>query len=229
MRRLLAWIEGLGAKRRWALYGVIGAISAGLAAGFTVVDLEQGALAAMLSGLREAWWAPAAVAAVFTALAFIGAPQWVLIAATVAVFGPWHGALLSWGATMVSALVGYSLGRASGLQGALAGGRTLLQRLAEAVARNAFWASLVIRLAPSGPFVVVNVMLGAAGAPWLAFVAGGLGFVPKILIVAFAGEGLSALLHRENLGALALLAVAGSLWALAVFLVAPRLKGWRAS
>src|SRR5580693_10756894 len=59
------------------------------------------------------WALPTAVAA-FAALAFLGAPQVVLIAAAAVVFGPWQGSLYSWIGTFVSALIGFELGRLFG-------------------------------------------------------------------------------------------------------------------
>ena len=105
------------------------------------------------------WSLPVAVAA-FAVLAFAGVPQIMLIAAAVVAFGPLAGSAYSWVGTMVSSLVGFYLGRA-------AGARTLerfsgpgLKRFIGLVGRNGFLASLVVRLAPSAPFIVVNMAAG---------------------------------------------------------------------
>ena len=63
------------------------------------------------------WSLPVAVAA-FAVLAFVGVPQFMLIAAAVVAFGAWTGFAYSWIGTMVSSLVGFYLGR-------IAGARTL--------------------------------------------------------------------------------------------------------
>ena len=111
----------------------------------------------------------------------------VLIAAAVVAFGPWLGSLYSWIGTMVSAAVGFWLGR-------LTGGRLLrdlggrgIQAFIAMIGRNGFLASLIVRLVPSAPFVAVNMAAGVTTMPFLAFAGGtALGIVPKILLTAMA-------------------------------------------
>ena len=45
----------------------------------------------------------------FAVLAFLGVPQFALIAAAVAVFGPWLGGAYSWIGTLVSAVIGFCI------------------------------------------------------------------------------------------------------------------------
>ena len=166
-----------------------------------------GAAREWLALARGPWALPAAVGA-FAALAFLGVPQFVLIAAAVVVFGPWWGALYSWVGTLVSALVGFWMGRTFG-------GRLLkdlrsesVERLTALLARNGFVASLVIRLAPFAPFVVVNMAAGVAAISWIDFAAGtGLGIVPKIALTAFAGR--AAVGALSGAGAATFAALAG--------------------
>ena len=151
--------------------------------------------------------------AAFAVLAFAGAPQVVLIAAAVVAFGPWLGGLYSWIGTMVSASVGFWLGR-------LGGGRLLrqiggrpLQRFLAMIGRNGFLASLVIRLAPSAPFVVVNMAAGMTPMRFSAFAAGSaIGIVPKILLTAMAGRSVSQATHGGLWTNLALFALALLVW-----------------
>jgi uncharacterized membrane protein YdjX (TVP38/TMEM64 family) len=129
--------------------------------------------------------------AAFAVLAFVGAPQVMLIAAAVVAFGPWLGSAYSWVGTMVSSSVGFWLGR-------LTGGRLLrrvpgegVQRFIALVGRNGFLASLMIRLVPSAPFMVVNMAAGMTPMRFAAFLAGtAIGIVPKILLTAMAGQSL---------------------------------------
>jgi uncharacterized membrane protein YdjX (TVP38/TMEM64 family) len=176
-----------------------------------------GAAREWLAVAKGPWALPAAVGA-FAALAFLGVPQFVLIAAAVVVFGPWPGSIYSWVGTMVSALVGFWLGHAFG-------GRLLkdlrsqsVERFTGLVARNGFMASLVVRLAPFAPFMVVNMAAGVTAISLLDFVGGtGLGIVPKIALTAFAGR--SAL--GGGLSSVALLSIAVAAW-LAAGLLARR-------
>ena len=155
---------------------------------------------AWLGAASGPWALPVAVAA-FAILAFIGVPQFVLIAAAVVAFGTWAGLVYSWIGTMVSALIGFYVGR-------LAGARTLkslsgdsMSRFMEMVGANGFLASLVVRLVPSAPFIVVNMAAGVTPMRVAAFAAGtALGIIPKIALTAFAGASIVSLMRGEIAG-----------------------------
>ena len=194
----------------FALFGGVGLVF--LFGAKTLGISGAGAARQWLALAQGPWALPAAVAA-FAALAFLGVPQFVLIAAAVVVFGPWWGALYSWVGTLVSALVGFWMGRTFG-------GRLLkdlrsesVERFTGLLARNGFLASLVIRLAPFAPFVVVNMAAGVAAISWIDFVAGtGLGIVPKIALTAFAGRAAIGALGGAGGVAFVALAAAVLLW-----------------
>jgi len=143
------------------------------------------------------WALPVAVAA-FAGLAFLGAPQVVLIAAAAVVFGPWTGSLYSWIGTLVSSLIGFELGR-------VFGGRLIrdlnsrgVDRFIALVGRNGLTASLIIRLVPAAPFIVVNMAAGVTPMRVLDFTLGtALGIVPKIVLTAFAGNSIVRLMKGE--------------------------------
>jgi uncharacterized membrane protein YdjX (TVP38/TMEM64 family) len=137
----------------------------------------------------------------------------VLIAAAVAAFGPERGGAFSWIGTMVSALIGFGLGRAWGsrLLARMSGERTA--RILAVIARNGFMASLAIRLAPFAPFVVVNMAAGVSAVRLADFTVGtAIGIVPKILLTAFAGDSLVAALGGRSLIPVVLLIVAAIIW-----------------
>ena len=216
MRRLLAFLTSMGA-RAWrtvavtfALFGVVALV---FVFGAQAVGFEgQQTLSAWLAAVRGPWALPLVVAA-FVALAFIGAPQIVLIAATVVAFGPWTGALYSWLGAMTSASVGFSLGR-------LAGAKALERVSGEAVARfvrmigdNGFLASLIVRLVPSAPFIVVNMAAGVTTMRPRDFLAGtGLGIAPKIALTAFAGASIVEVLKGGLRGHWLELSAIAALW-----------------
>jgi uncharacterized membrane protein YdjX (TVP38/TMEM64 family) len=158
------------------------------------------------------WALPAAVAA-FAALAFLGAPQVVLIAAAAVVFGPWTGSLYAWIGTFVSALIGFELGRLFG--GGLV--RDLrsrgVERFMALIGKNGLTASLIIRLVPLAPFIVVNIAAGTAHVRRADFAIGtAIGILPKILLTAFAGGTVTAALNGGGLVQIGLLAVVLAIW-----------------
>lgn len=140
---------------------------------------------------------------VFVITAYLGAPQIVLIAATVLAFGPLAGFWYSWIATIVSGAVTYWNGRLSSgavqrhLAGATGG------RFTAYIAKNSFSASFLVRLVPATPFIVINMGFGAARAPFAPFLSGlTMGVLPKTALVAFASSGVMHALAGNILPAL---------------------------
>ena len=196
MRRLIGFILDMDA-RAWRTVAVTFLLFGGVGLLFL--------LAASLLGFHgqatvQQWLGVAAkspfalliAVAAFAILAFAGVPQVVLIAAAVVAFGPWLGFGYSWIGTMVSATVGFWLGRVTG--GRLlrdVGGRSL-QTFMSMIGRNGFLASLIVRLVPSAPFVVVNMAAGMTPMRFSAFAAGAaIGIVPKILLTVMAGHSVA--------------------------------------
>lgn len=127
----------------------------------------------------------------FVLAAFLGAPQWALIAGVVVAFGPLSGGLYAWIATMVSASLDFWLGRWMGAERLRRYGGGLVNRIIRVVRRNGFVTSLAVRFVPTGPFVLVNMAAGVSHMKFLSFFLGtALGIIPKIAIVALVGQGL---------------------------------------
>ena len=216
MRRLFDFFSNMDAQAwrtllvSFVLFGGVGIVFV-FGAQALGIDSER-TLEGWLGAARGPWSLPVAVAA-FAALAFIGTPQIVLIAAAVVAFGPQTGALYSWIGTMVSSVVGFYLGRA-------AGARTLerfsgagVQRFMRLVGENGFLASLIVRLVPSAPFIVVNMAAGVTPMRALHFIAGtGIGIVPKIALTAYAGASIVQLMQGEISGHWVELAVIAGVW-----------------
>ena len=151
--------------------------------------------------------------AAFASLAFLGVPQVVLIAAAVVAFGPVLGFAYSWVGTMVSASVGFWLGRMTGARLLRKAGGGKLQAFIDMIGRNGFMASLMVRLAPSAPFVVVNMAAGLTPMGFGAFILGtGIGIVPKILLTAMAGQSVAHARNGQGLIGLGLFAIALVAW-----------------
>jgi uncharacterized membrane protein YdjX (TVP38/TMEM64 family) len=221
--RFFTEMDSSAARAVWVAFVLFTVAGAVLAAGMLLIDLDQSGIASFLRG--DVWWAPLAVTATFVVLAFVGAPQVVLIAATVAVFGPGEGLVLSWVATMASGTIGYMLGRVGGAAALskLLGGRG--GRALGFIGKNGFLASLIIRLVPSGPFIICNMALGAAKVGSMSFLGGtGIGILPKIALVAFGAHGIGEVLKGENQGAILFFVGAALIWALIAFVVRPLLE-----
>ncbi len=164
--------------------------------GAPMLGVDGGGLARRWLGAVQGPWVLPAVIAAFAVLAFLGVPQVVLIGAVVLAFGPWRGFAYSWTGTLVSALVGFALGRVFGARVLRDVSGPNLERFLTLVGRNGFLASLVVRLAPFAPFILVNIAAGVAPMSVLDFGLGtALGVIPKIAVVAFAGRSMAELSH----------------------------------
>jgi uncharacterized membrane protein YdjX (TVP38/TMEM64 family) len=201
MRRLFAFLSNMDAQAWRALavsFVLFGGVGVVFFFGAQLLGFDgERTLEGWLGAARGPWSLPVAVAA-FAALAFVGTPQIVLIAAAVVAFGPVQGAAYSWIGTMVSAVVGFYLGRTAGAGVLERFSGEGVRRFMRLVGENGFLASLVVRLAPSAPFIVVNMAAGVTPMRALHFVAGtGLGIVPKIVLTAFAGASILQLMRGE--------------------------------
>jgi uncharacterized membrane protein YdjX (TVP38/TMEM64 family) len=147
--------------------------------------------------------------------AFLGVPQFLLIAACVVAFGPWVGFLYSWAATVASAAITYWLGRGPAARSLERFGSRTAQRMRRLIGANAFTASFVIRNVPSAPFVVVNMAFGAARANFSAYLAGcALGVLPKIALVAFFGGSFMSAAKGDGVWTSAILTAVAGFWLL---------------
>src|SRR5579863_8986695 len=105
MRRLVAFLTNMDAKAirslgvSFALFGGVGLVFLLLA---PALGLTGKAGVERWLTLAQGPWALLAAVAAFAALAFLGAPQVVLIAAAAVVFGPVRGSIYAWIGTFVS-------------------------------------------------------------------------------------------------------------------------------
>jgi len=194
MRRILRFLTEMDAQAwrtlvvSFVLFGGVGVV---FLFGAQVLGFNgEATVQDWLKAASGPWSLPVAVSA-FALLAFIGVPQFVLIAAAVVAFGTWTGFVYSWIGTMVSSLVGFYLGRFAGARALKTLSGESMQRFMDLVGRNGFLASLIVRLVPSAPFIVVNMAAGVTPMRVLDFSAGtALGIIPKIALTAFAGTSI---------------------------------------
>ena len=217
MRRLLDFILNMEARRwRTALAAalLLGATLGLLTLGKTQLGLATEArLESWLQGYAGSPLAFAATVALFVLSAFIGAPQFILIAACVVAFGPNLGFLYSWVATVISAGVTYWLGRGPAARVVDRLDSRTLARLKRFVGRNAFYASFMIRNVPSAPFIVVNMAFGATRANFWTYLAGcALGVLPKTALVAFFGGAVVSAVSGDGVWTSLILAAVAVVW-----------------
>ncbi|MCA8902917.1 MAG: TVP38/TMEM64 family protein [Hyphomonas sp.] len=171
------------------------------------------ALQGWMDGMGDSPWGLPALILLFCIAAFIGMPQFALIALAVGVFGPWQGATYSWIATLCSGALTFYVGRLAGEAAFRRYAGKSANRIAGFIGRNAFVASAVVRNVPTGPFLLVNMAFGVSRARFWPYLAGmGLGSLPKILLIAFAGRSLMAALQGNMMTAIGLALAAVGLY-----------------
>ncbi len=140
---------------------------------------------------RESNWALLIILLTFVIGAFIGVPQWAMIAGVVVAFGGLWGGFAAWVSTMISASLNFWLARWIGADRVEKYGGDLIGRIVHIVRRNGFIASMLVRWVPTGPFILVNMAAGVSGMKFAQFFSGtGIGTIPKILIVTLITTGV---------------------------------------
>lgn len=173
----------------------------------------EGDVAALMADYRESLLAPVAVLFVYLGLGALGAPQFLLQAAAILVFGPVLGFAYAWGCTLVSASVFFWLGQLSGATALRRYAGVRINGLSEAIGRHGILASAVSRVVPTMPFVLLNMAFGASHVAFGQFVIGtALGTLPKVAVVAYVGASLGDFLASRDPMDLALMAAIVALW-----------------
>jgi len=151
-----------------------------------------GAESALGQTLRSAVaspWAFPVLVLTFLGGSFLGAPQFLLIALAVGAFGPLHGFIFAYIATLISASVNFAVARWFGAAWLERRRSAALKSLVAAIGRNGFISSMAVRIVPSAPFIIVNAALGLTRVPFSTFLAGtAIGIIPKTAIVALLGK-----------------------------------------
>lgn len=216
MRKIVDFLMQMETRRwRVLLIGVLAlaGISLLFALGKQQFGQAEVELTRWLSGYRAGNWGLLATIVLFTVSAFVGAPQFVLIALCVIVFGPWHGFAYSWIGTVVSAAATYWVGRGPAARALDRIGGQRAERMKRLVGNNAFTASFIIRNVPSAPFVVVNAAFGTVRANFWAYLAGcALGVLPKTAMVAFFGGSFMTAVKGDGVWSSLIMAAIAVVW-----------------
>lgn len=154
------------------------------------------------------------VVGIFIAAGFIAFPVTLLIAATAITFGTWEGLSVALTGSMASALSTYAAGRWLGadLLRRVMGPR--INRVARKVKSNGILAVTTMRVMPTAPFMLVNLVAGATKIRLLDYTIGTfLGLAPGIVIMSVLGGRLLEMMTRPSLLDIALIAGFLLLWA----------------
>jgi phospholipase D1/2 len=144
--------------------------------------------------------APVIVIAVYVVGGVVLFPVTVITAATIMTFGPVMGNLYGLAGWLVSASLGFCVGRYVGqdwLSGLL---DKRFERLRFVAKRRGLLAVLGLRVVPAAPFSIVNLFIGASGIRFADFIFGSiLGRIPGIVAFTLFAVQLQTLAHSISL------------------------------
>ena len=171
---------------------------------------------ALIHSIREAWWAPIAVFAIFTIVGLTGFPQFMLMAAVVVIFGPMVGFFYAWLATVFSSYVGFMVGHFMGHKVVRKYGGERMNRVSQMLGENGIFASILVRVIPTAPFAVVNLVAGASHINFMHFAIGTvIGVIPKAALLAYVGASFFDFVTSGDPVDLLILAVVLGIWVFA--------------
>lgn len=203
MNQFIRFILNMDVRaQRAVMVSVTLLVMVGMVFAFGKLFLDAGPeeLGAVFENIASRWYALPLTILIYIIMSLFGAPQFMLMAATMVAFGPVYGFAYAWTATLCSASVNFFMGRNFGAKLLERFGTEWMNRASEFVGRNGLIASALVRIVPSGPFIVVNMAFGASKTPYWAFVAGAaIGTAPKILVVGLTGQSLLTVLSGQNL------------------------------
>ncbi|MES2353254.1 MAG: VTT domain-containing protein [Pseudomonadota bacterium] len=172
--------------------------------------------------LENAPLAPIAIVCAYLIASLLMVPVTVLIAVTGIVFGPLVGGLYAMSGTLLSAALGYGLGRWLGHDAVRRLAGTRINRISKRIAKGGFLAVAVIRLLPVAPFTIINLVAGASHIKLRDFLIGTfIGLSPGIVITVTFFHNLVETMRNPTLIAFGVLAT------LVGVLVAIAIVAWR--
>jgi uncharacterized membrane protein YdjX (TVP38/TMEM64 family) len=167
-----------------------------------LLDLRR--LAGWMEEYRSAWYALPLLVVAYVVLGLFMISVLLLILATGVAFGPWLGCLYALAGCLVSASVGFAIGRWAGLRRVERLGGERVQRLTTKLRRNGTLAVYLLRKVPA-PFMLSNIVMGASKIRYRDYLLGTLlGMTPIIVALAGFGYQLTRVFEDPSPGKIAL-------------------------
>lgn len=158
---------------------------------------------AVLEALRQhedSRYAPLFVVLVYAVAGFLFVPVMLLIALTGLIYGPVYGGLYALLGALASGVCGYAAGRCVAADTIARHAGPRIQKVQQQLRSRGLAAMIFVRVVPSGPYTLTNMLAGAVGVRLRDFVLGSLiGLAPGIAVTVGLVHGLSAAWQRPGL------------------------------
>jgi len=161
--------------------------------------LTAGRIVAWVETFSRYWWAPFALALVYTPASMILFPRPLLTVAAAVAFGPWKGFAVAMGGVLLTALLGYVAGRQldPGIVKRWAGAK--MDRIGKALRKEGFLAVATVGLVPIAPFFAETLAFGALRLKlWHVLPGVALSNTPGLLGSTLLGDQLHAVLSDDR-------------------------------
>jgi uncharacterized membrane protein YdjX (TVP38/TMEM64 family) len=161
--------------------------------------LDVNTLAEKVTALRNHPITPLVVIGGYVVGSLALIPITVLIIATAIAFGPLLGFVYSLWGCLISAMLTYGIGYLLGHEAIRSRAGAPLSRLSRHIASHGLIAVLIVRVVPVAPFMVVNMIAGAAHIRLRDFVLGTcLGMFPGLLVMSVFGDQLEDIIREPK-------------------------------
>lgn len=161
--------------------------------------LTAGRIVRWIETFSSYWWAPLAIALVYTPASVVMFPRPLLTVAAAIAFGPWEGFAVALGGVLVNTLVAYTVGRRVDRQRVERWGGERVQRVMKALRRQGFAAVATVCAVPIAPFFFEVVAFGALRLElWHVLAGVTVSNLPGLLAGTLVGDQLHAVLSQDR-------------------------------
>jgi uncharacterized membrane protein YdjX (TVP38/TMEM64 family) len=194
-----------------------------------MLDFKAESVTSWFAAFAQSPFAIPATVLIYILGAFINAPQWMLHSGVVLVFSPIWGGVIAWVATLISASFDFWLGRRLGARRIRKMSGGLLRKSLYMIRDHGFMASLIVRIVPTGPFVLVNLVAGVTRMRFSSFILGtAIGIIPKIALVVTISEGVNGSVEGKGPMYIAIVTFIALAWLCVIYVAGSYLKKKRA-
>ena len=182
---------------------VVAALLAGAAAAWRYTPLAEWLtlerVLAWIEHFSGYWWAPLAVALLYTPASLVLFPRPTLTIAAALAFGPWKGFATAMAGIALNALLGYLAGRRVDAKKLDRWGGPKMAAVRKALKKEGLAAVAMLGLLPVAPFIVEVVAFGAMRIPlWHVLGGTALANAPGTLGSTLLGDQVRAVLSHDR-------------------------------
>ncbi|NNJ96735.1 MAG: TVP38/TMEM64 family protein [Gammaproteobacteria bacterium] len=161
------------------------------------LDIDRAEAAA--NWIQDSRFTPVLMLVGYVIGGLVAVPVTLMIVATVAVFGPWTGAVYALVGAEMAALAAFGVGHAIGrdIVSRIAGSR--VNRLSRKLSERGVLTITTLRVVPVAPFTVINIIAGISDIRLRDFAIGSfIGMLPGVMAISLLADRIIASLKNPS-------------------------------